>query len=144
MFRLLKNASLDNGRIQPALLIEMSLQSNNTEVDGVTMNGTVAQTSPAWPTQLQAGSQSGMVHDFSFMGAPSDVTGMNQSVENASLGGGDLFEQLALLERTDSSGQFMQNLGFAPDLDLQEFFGDAYQSSDPMMAMMQQTPQYGP
>ena len=54
--------------------------------------------------------------------------------------GGNLFEELALLERTDSSQhpQFMQNLGFAPDLDLAEFFGpDYYQPSDPLLAYMQ-------
>lgn len=53
--------------------------------------------------------------------------------------GADLFEELAMLERTDSREhpQFMQNLGFAPDLDLAEFFGADYQPSDPMLAYMQ-------
>ncbi|WPG98742.1 Hypothetical protein R9X50_00153600 [Acrodontium crateriforme] len=59
------------------------------------------------------------------------------SADNAQ--SGDIFEQLALLERTDSSQhpQFMQNLGFAPDLDLAEFFGADYQPSDPLLAYMQ-------
>ncbi|KAK5128505.1 hypothetical protein LTR85_003173 [Meristemomyces frigidus] len=53
--------------------------------------------------------------------------------------GADLFEELAMLERTDSRQhpQFMANLGFAPDLDLAEFFGADYQPSDPMLAYMQ-------
>ena len=53
----------------------------------------------------------------------------------------DIFEELAMLERTESSQnpQFMQNLGFAPDLDLAEFFGADYQPSDPLLAYMQPT-----
>jgi hypothetical protein len=33
--------------------------------------------------------------------------------------------------------QFMQNLGFGPDLDLAEFFGPDYQPSNPLLAYMQ-------
>ncbi|KAK3622943.1 hypothetical protein LTR56_021884 [Elasticomyces elasticus] len=53
--------------------------------------------------------------------------------------GVDLFEALAMFEPNDSSQhpQFMQNLGFAPDLDLAEFFGADYQPSDPLLAYMQ-------
>ncbi|KAK3071781.1 hypothetical protein LTR53_008019 [Teratosphaeriaceae sp. CCFEE 6253] len=53
--------------------------------------------------------------------------------------GADLFEELAMLERTDTSQhpQFLRNLGFAPDLDLAEFFGADYQPSDPFLASMQ-------
>ena len=53
----------------------------------------------------------------------------------------NVFEELAMLERADSlqQPQFMQNLGFAPDLDLAEFFGADYQLSDPLLAYMQPT-----
>lgn len=53
--------------------------------------------------------------------------------------GGDIFEELAMLERTDSTQKpnFMENLGFGPDLDLAEFFGADYQPSDPLLAYMQ-------
>ncbi|KXL51142.1 hypothetical protein M433DRAFT_131980 [Acidomyces richmondensis BFW] len=65
------------------------------------------------------------------------------NLHSASIGdvgsGVDIFEELALLERTDSSQhpQFMQNLGFGPDLDLAEFFGADYQPSDPLLAYLQ-------
>ena len=51
----------------------------------------------------------------------------------------DIFEELANLERQDSSQhpQFMRNLGFAPDFDLAEFFGEDYQPSDPLLAYLQ-------
>ncbi|KAF2165828.1 hypothetical protein M409DRAFT_24115 [Zasmidium cellare ATCC 36951] len=53
--------------------------------------------------------------------------------------GGDIFEELAMLDRTDSTQKpnFMENLGFGPDLDLAEFFGADYQPSDPLLAYMQ-------
>ena len=53
----------------------------------------------------------------------------------------DIFEELASLERQDSTQypQFMRNLGF-PDLELAEFFGHDYQPSDPLMAYLQPTP----
>ncbi|USW55131.1 hypothetical protein Slin15195_G084500 [Septoria linicola] len=53
--------------------------------------------------------------------------------------GADIFEELAMLDRTDSSTNpsFMQNLGFGPDLDLAEFFGADYQPSDPLLTYMQ-------
>ena len=65
--------------------------------------------------------------------AHSDASG------GSTIAGADIFEELALLERTDSRSnpQFMQNLGFAPDIDLAEFFGADYQPSDPMLAYMQ-------
>lgn len=49
----------------------------------------------------------------------------------------NIFEEFdALLETEDTNHhpQFMQNLGFAPDLDLAEFFGADYQPSDPLLA----------
>ncbi|OTA35391.1 hypothetical protein BTJ68_03245 [Hortaea werneckii EXF-2000] len=60
-------------------------------------------------------------------------------MEKSTTAGADIFEELAMLERTDSRSnpQFMQNLGFAPDIDLAEFFGADYQPSDPMLAYMQ-------
>lgn len=55
-------------------------------------------------------------------------------------GGGDIFEELAMLDSVEPMGehpQFMQNLGFGPDLDLAEFFGPDYQPSNPLLAYMQ-------
>ncbi|KAF2724996.1 hypothetical protein K431DRAFT_281472 [Polychaeton citri CBS 116435] len=51
----------------------------------------------------------------------------------------DLFEELASLESTElgDGDQFMNNLGFGPELDLMEFFGSDYQPSDPFLAQMQ-------
>nr|POE80152.1 quinic acid utilization activator [Quercus suber] len=52
----------------------------------------------------------------------------------------DIFEEFAMLEGKDTNQhapQFMQNLGFAPDLDLAEFFGPDYLPSDPMLAYLQ-------
>nr|POF13292.1 quinic acid utilization activator [Quercus suber] len=52
----------------------------------------------------------------------------------------DIFQEFAMLERKDANQhppQFMQNLGFAPDLDLAEFFGADYLPSDPMLAYVQ-------
>ena len=51
----------------------------------------------------------------------------------------DVFEELAMLDRTDFSlnPSFMQNLGFGPDLDLAEFFGADYQPSNPLLTYMQ-------
>lgn len=53
--------------------------------------------------------------------------------------GADVFEELAMLDRTDFSmnPSFMQNLGFGPDLDLAEFFGADYQPSNPLLTYMQ-------
>ena len=54
--------------------------------------------------------------------------------------GGDIFEELAMLDSVEPMGehpQFMQNLGFGPDLDLAEFFGPDYQPSNPLLAYMQ-------
>ena len=58
--------------------------------------------------------------------------------------GHDIFEELAMLDSIEPSGQnpqFMQNLGFGPDLDLAEFFGSDYQPSNPLLTYMQ--PQSG-
>ncbi|KAM3421242.1 hypothetical protein BST61_g1648 [Cercospora zeina] len=58
-----------------------------------------------------------------------------------SVHGADIFEELAMLDRTDSTANpdFMQNLGFGPDLDLAEFFGADYQPSDPLLTYMRPT-----
>jgi len=60
------------------------------------------------------------------------------------MGSNDIFEELAMLDSIEPSGQnpqFMQNLGFGPDLDLAEFFGSDYQPSNPLLTYMQ--PQHG-
>lgn len=56
-------------------------------------------------------------------------------------GDNDIFEELAMLDgaaQQEPNPQFMQNLGFAPDLDLAAFFGADYQPSDPMLAYLNQ------
>lgn len=71
-----------------------------------------------------------MPESTSIMGDPGTVN---------TVAGADIFEELAMLDRTDSSTNpsFMQNLGFGPDLDLAEFFGADYQPSDPLLNYMQ-------
>lgn len=56
-------------------------------------------------------------------------------------GSADIFEELAMLERADSNlhPDFMENLGFGPDLDLAEFFGADYQLTDPLHPQLQST-----
>lgn len=63
----------------------------------------------------------------------------SQDPGNDTAPGADIFEELAMLERTESgqNPKFMQNLGFGPDLDLAEFFGADYQPSDPLLSYMQ-------
>ncbi|KAK4495814.1 hypothetical protein PRZ48_013082 [Zasmidium cellare] len=63
----------------------------------------------------------------------------NGGAGNQAGSAGDIFEELAMLDRTDSTQKpnFMENLGFGPDLDLAEFFGADYQPSDPLLAYMQ-------
>ncbi|KAK4997298.1 hypothetical protein LTR66_003273 [Elasticomyces elasticus] len=64
-----------------------------------------------------------------------DLAQMNQSVDLDAI-----FEDLAALDganRYDNQPQFMQNLGFAPDLDLSAFFGADYQQFDPLLTFMQ-------
>ncbi|KAH9810071.1 Quinic acid utilization activator [Teratosphaeria destructans] len=73
-------------------------------------------------------------------GATSIVSANVLSLPSETAGSGaDIFEELALLDHEDSNHnpQFMQNLGFAPDLDLAEFFGSDYQPSNPLLAYMQ-------
>ncbi|KAF2209526.1 hypothetical protein CERZMDRAFT_86850 [Cercospora zeae-maydis SCOH1-5] len=67
------------------------------------------------------------------------ATGDPRTVNSAH--GADIFEELAMLDRTDSTANpdFMQNLGFGPDLDLAEFFGADYQPSDPLLTYMRPT-----
>lgn len=66
--------------------------------------------------------------------------GSIMDAEVNSTGATDIFDELefAMLERKDSNTrpQFMENLGFAADLDLAEFFGADYQPSDPFLAYM--------
>jgi len=51
-----------------------------------------------------------------------------------------IFEEIAMLDRSrhaHDGAKFMQNLGVNPDLDLSDFFGPDYQTSDPMLAYLQ-------
>ncbi|SMQ47234.1 unnamed protein product [Zymoseptoria tritici ST99CH_3D7] len=67
------------------------------------------------------------------------------SKDPANMANHDIFEELAMLDRSDSTQNpsFMQNLGFGPDLDLAEFFGADYQPSDPLLAYMQPSSAFG-
>lgn len=55
--------------------------------------------------------------------------------------GPDIFEELAMLEKAESSSypDFMENLGFGPDLDLAEFFGPEYRISESLLTDSYQT-----
>ncbi|KAK4619873.1 Quinic acid utilization activator [Fulvia fulva] len=95
--------------------------------NGPAQTATSAGISDPWTSNT--GSQAGDPYSF-----------QAGSIDHAATGGGDIFEELAMLERTDSTHNpnFMQNLGFGPDLDLAEFFGaDVYQPSDPLLGYMQ-------
>jgi hypothetical protein len=67
---------------------------------------------------------------------PLNMTSPEAGLDGASA---DIFEELASLERQDSTQHptFLKNLGFAADIDLAEFFGDDYQLSDPLLAYLQ-------
>jgi hypothetical protein len=86
--------------------------------------------------------------DFHYSNSPNTTTepsnaianGTWQSFGNDTHAGGDIFEELAMLDSVEpmrEHPQFMQNLGFGPDLDLAEFFGPDYQPSNPLLAYMQ-------
>ena len=86
---------------------------------------TALSTSNTWPTDGPM-STAGAV-----MGGSGSIDGTPD--------GTDLFEEFdAMLERQDSTHQqqFMQNLGFGPELDLLEFFGKDYLPSDPLLAYL--------
>jgi hypothetical protein len=67
---------------------------------------------------------------------PLNMTSPEAGLDGASA---DIFEELASLERQDSTQHpaFLKNLGFAADIDLAEFFGVDYQPSDPLLAYLQ-------
>jgi hypothetical protein len=92
--------------------------------------------------------------DFHYSNSPNTATeasnaitnGTWQSFGNDAHAGGDIFEELAMLDSVEpmrEHPQFMQNLGFGPDLDLAEFFGPDYQPSNPLLAYMQPSQQGG-
>lgn len=150
VFDLLRNACLAEGRLQPAIILNGVRKSGNSLPSNLFDDVQPETMSPAWSAPSQQAAQSSVQHHYPYMNVPNDLAEMPPStiaptaLDGAnSVGGGDIFQELALLERTDSSNQFMQNLGFAPDLDLQEFFGSDYQASDPMLALMHLTPNYG-
>jgi hypothetical protein len=76
---------------------------------------------------------------------PNLWTAGDSSKDPANMANHDIFEELAMLDRSDSSQNpsFMQNLGFGPDLDLAEFFGADYQPSDPLLGYMQPSSNFG-
>ena len=150
VFDLLRNASLKECRLQPAVLLERTQSASSGVSTSLVGDTNADDTSPTWSALSQSGAQQPPMDNYPYMSVPNDMSEMPPSTigptaldSSISTGGGDIFQELAMLERTDSSNQFMQNLGFAPDLDLQEFFGDAYQASDPMLALMQPMPQFG-
>ena len=72
----------------------------------------------------------------------SHSTDLAYALADESTGGPDIFEQFdALLERQNSTqhSQFYQNLGFAPDVELAEFFGNDFVPSDPLLAYLNPT-----
>lgn len=152
VFELLRNASLESGRLQPAVFLEQAQRAKDISaslVDDVNL----PNTSPDWPTNSRLMTKQSMPQEFLHLSIPNDdfteidtnvgVPSVMDGPATDSMDGGDIFQELAMLERTDTSNQFMENLGFAADLDLQEFFGDAYQASDPTLSLMQANSQFG-
>ena len=174
LFSLLKNACLEEGRIQPSTLVtELVMQS---ETQDLTMPGedtSFIEYTAQLGDSLDLGSEPQIAdrsgrHAFKDFGnnlrntpvlpnpaivdynaaladplISSPVVRRNTELDTASVDNmdSDIFEQLALLERQDSTqhSQFYQNLGFAPDVTLAEFFGSDYQPSDPLLAYLNPT-----
>lgn len=139
IFGLLANASSSSGRLQPAVFLEQHRMdkagSSTNKVDLAPV-----ETPQAWPTSSRPLPTQPSAREFAdidlpseFTEIPSSVVGLTASDGPALTEEGDIFQELAMLERADSSNQFMQNLGFGPDHDLLEFFGDMYQASDSML-----------
>ena len=149
VWELLRNAKIQEGRLQPAVLLERAEAAYPLVPPNLSDDANANGTSPTWSALSQPLTQQPPPpQEYPYMSVPNDLAEMPPSTiaptaldGSSSVGGGDIFQELAMLERSDSSNQFMQNLGFAPDLDLQEFFGDAYQASDPVLALMQPAPQ---
>lgn len=141
------NAASGNARVQPTVLLAQLLCQPRMP--------TVASHQDHQPEPAP------FTSSIPFMSIPGEATDatLSPSVTNSNQGTGglfspsvgtiagraddapnDIFEEFAMLERTDSSQypMFMQNLGFGPELDLAEFFGPDYQPSDPLL------PAYGP
>lgn len=149
VFDLLENASRKDGRLQPATLLDQAQWFNSIGGDNVLLDDHAQDTSPAWSLPSQAAMAQMQVESFPTANAPADQLSMDPSTiaptaldAPGSIEDGDIFQELAMLEPTDSSNHFMQNLGFGPDLDLQEFFGDIYQPSDPLLGSMQASNQF--
>ena len=103
------------------------------EVNDYTMEG-----SPMLTRQLTEPFSSGAT----FNAASQHLSGARPGAgaNEGSIGENDIFEEFAMLgpaAPAEQHPQFMQNLGFGPDLDLAEFFGPDYQPSDPLLAYMQ-------
>ncbi|KAF2771186.1 hypothetical protein EJ03DRAFT_381416 [Teratosphaeria nubilosa] len=153
---LLKNSLANHDRLQPMSIVARceaeSLHSGS--ISDMTLNFSGSQQQqlgyisilnrPAEsvlsgsPGMLQTNNED--VGSWTGDGATSIVSANALSLPSESAGSGaDIFEELALLDHEDSNHnpQFMQNLGFAPDLDLAEFFGSDYQPSNPLLAYMQ-------
>lgn len=89
-------------------------------------------------------SPSGQLSSSFWMMSPpaSQTADLASIIGDSSVPGTDIFEQFdTLLEHQDSNqqSQFYQNLGFAPDVELAEFFGSDYQPSDPILAYLNPT-----
>lgn len=176
LFALLGNACLEEGRVQPSILVrQLVTQSQAPET---TMRNPADDTSSIVHTaqsgqfnegasepQLPDGFAPYPFRDFQHTLDTTPILPSPATVNfNASLADpltsspivqqdtnfgttsvdnidSNIFEQLALLERLDSTqhSQFYQNLGFAPDATLAEFFGSDYQPSDPLLAYLNPT-----
>lgn len=148
---LVQNATQAQGRLQPSTVLsafecgQLSGSTANSVSDRLphayvsVPNETaesVLSSSPGFFPEAREEKSAWPFEERSSNILPSNLT--SASIEDVA-SGADIFEELALLERTDSSQhpQFMQNLGFGPDLDLAEFFGADYQPSDPLLAYLQ-------
>lgn len=139
---LAQNSSCISGQIQPRIIVAQRMSfltgilPDNTHTFGstVTYQSQIQQTPHS---SLPTGSPHSVYAGSSTELWPHEATSIPKS--GHPIVDVDIFEELAMLERTDAQQhpQFMQNLGFAPDLDLAEFFGADYLPSDPMLAYMQ-------
>ena len=164
VFSLIRNATLQNDRLQPSVLLSThtatlsdALANNRARADPIADPPFVGDSQhvhgeavpavhpfmsiPSEPTNF------GLENDVATVlpsssnynaGVPADNLAQPISPEMMYEPNTDIFEELANLERQDSmqQPQFLQNLGFGPDLDLAEFFGEDYQQSDPFLAYL--------
>jgi len=160
---LLRNAGSEHGRRQPALLIDdIELQAKS---DTNQPRGAAATFLGGQATRPSGVADASHTDSHAFVSIPMDTSGRVQehisylqspvapvanryanaypsaadpfALDLAS-SGGDIFEELSMLDGGESGRDphFMQNLGFAPDQDLADFFGADYQPSGSQLASL--------